>query len=540
MDISRYAELFLTESREHLSAINDQLLELERAPGVAEPVNVIFRSVHTVKGMSATMGYSAVTSLAHALETLLDGMRAEQEPATGEIIELLFKAVDLLESVVELAVQGRDGEIEVDQLVAQLSEILPFRTAAGPAAGAAMQTETAANGTAYARGEPSVSGRETNQIRHARIDVRRLDNLMNLIGELVIAKGGIVQIAERMTDPALGEAISQASKLIAQLQHEIVESRLVPAVQVFNRFPRMVRDSARALGKQVDFVLEGQDLELDRSVLDEIGDPILHLLRNAIDHGIEMPVERQEAGKPSAGRVVLSATRERSAIAIRVSDDGKGIDRARVLRRAYDLGLADSSKTELTDDEIMRLVAKPGFSTADRVTNISGRGVGVDIVNSRVRALGGTLEIRSAKGQGTTVTLRLPLTLAIVRALLARVDNETYAIPLTHVNSTVELDRQSTQRMKGKDMLVMRDHVLPLIRFREIARLPIGDDRGKQVIVLELGERRAGLVVDELTGQQEIVVKQFDGVRDAVPVFSGATILGDGEPALIVDVNSLL
>jgi two-component system chemotaxis sensor kinase CheA len=267
---------------------------------------------------------------------------------------------------------------------------------------------------------------------------------------------------------------------------------------------------------------------------------VVHLLRNAIDHGIESPEERKKAGKPAEGRLRLEAMRDRSAIVIRVSDDGKGIDRDRVLKKARDAGLVEAGRTELSDDELIRLISRPGFSTAERVTDISGRGVGIDAVQTRVRALGGLVEIRSLPGQGTTVTVRLPLTLAIVRALLARVDGELYALPMTHVNETVELKTAQLRQVKGREVLVLRDDVLPLLRMRDLMGLATTQQKSQQVIVMEMGERRAGLIVDELAGQQEIVVKQFDGVRGGLALFSGATILGDGAPALIVDVSSLL
>src|SRR6185312_13982961 len=251
-------------------------------------------------------------------------------------------------------------------------------------------------------------------------DVRRLDSLMNLVGELVIARGRLTQLADTLGDLALEETVQQSSRLITELRDEITASRMVPVSQVFDRFPRIVRDASRSVGKQVEFVAEGKGIELDRSMLDEIADSIVHLLRNAIDHGIETPDQRIAAGKSPTGRLTLSAMRDRSAVVIRVSDDGKGIDRDRVLARAKRDGLIDANRTELTEDELLRLLARPGFSTAEQVTDMSGRGVGVDAVYTRVRALGGAMDIRSVPGQGTTMMLRLPLTLAIVRALLAR------------------------------------------------------------------------------------------------------------------------
>ena len=563
MDTSRYAELFLTESQEHLSAINHALLELERAPDSSEPVNALFRAVHTIKGMSATMGYVAVAELAHELETLLDQLRRGSRPVTPEVTDALFTAADSLEVAVGLSVAGRPEEIDVAGPLERLRSLdggaRPRQTAPVPAAAIAMDWQAPAPpGTGAVVRDVSIDGSDgpaagapapprgggdgasPRGARSVRIDLRRLDNLMNLIGELVITRGRLTQLAAGLENPALDEAVAQASRLITDLQDEIMTSRMVPVWQVFDRFPRLVRDAARTLGKQIDFTIAGKEIELDRSMLDEIGDPVVHLLRNAIDHGIETPEDRRAADKPPAGRLSLEAMRDRSAIVIRVADDGRGIDRERVLRKAKEAGLVEAARAELTDDELIRLISRPGFSTAERVTDISGRGVGIDAVQTRVRALGGSVEIRSVPRQGTTVTVRLPLTLAIVRALLARIGDELYAIPMTHVNETVELKTVRQQRVKGREVLVLREDVLPLVKMRQVMGLPEARVKSPQVIVLEMGERRSGLLVDELAGQQEIVVKQFDGVRGGLALFSGATILGDGAPALIVDVSSLI
>jgi two-component system chemotaxis sensor kinase CheA len=377
--------------------------------------------------------------------------------------------------------------------------------------------------------------------RSVRIDLRRLDSLMNLIGELVITRGRLHQLSASIDDAALTETVAQTSRLVADLQDEIMTSRMVPVWQVFDRFPRLVRDAARSVGKQVEFVIEGKEVELDRSMLDEVGDPIVHLLRNAIDHGIETPDTRRAQGKKPEGRLTLSASRDRSAVAIRVSDDGRGIDRARVIAKARTLGLVDEDKSDLTDDELLRLISRPGFSTSDTVSDLSGRGVGIDAVYNRVRSLGGAVDIRTVQGEGTTVTLRLPLTLAIVRSLLARIGDETYAVPLTHVRETVELEPSVVRSVQGREVLMLREEVLPVVRMRDLVQYPgLAMQELEQVVVVEMADRRAALVVDALIGQQEVVVKQFDGVRDGLGVFGGATILGDGAPALIFDVSSLL
>lgn len=674
MDVSRYADLFLTESREHLSAINHALLELERTDGGADAVGALFRAVHTVKGMSATMGYTAVATLTHEMESLLDLVRRGAQSLSPAIMDTLFQSADALEVAVERSVAGDADAIDVTGLVRELQLHAGSATPAGPGSAAGRvgapaapvptvpvaprpaagplsqytvkvkladgtpmrgvrsflivqkgrtlgdvpavwppveqlmaeqfdlefrfrldsalpieeverQMRTAGDvgtlevvpfaganrepGTGNAgaspspetlaprqdggeRPDPGVATSEprageaaapravSTGPRHVRIDLARLDALMNLIGELVITRGRLTQLAATMGDPALDETVTQASRLISDLQDQIMTSRMVPVWQVFDRFPRLVRDAARALGKEVDFRIEGKEIELDRSMLDEIGDPLVHLLRNAVDHGLESPADRIAAGKPGTGQLVLSAQRDRSVVLIKVQDDGRGINRQRVLQRAQAQGLVEQGRGELSDDELVRLISRAGFSTAEKVTDISGRGVGIDAVMSRVRALGGSVDIRSAPGTGTTVTVRLPLTLAIVRALLAKVEGETYALPMTHVQETVELDDSVLRRVRGREVLVLRDDVLPLLRLRERVGLDRAEARSRQVVVMEVADRRVGLVVDELTGQQEIVVKQFDAVRGGLPLFSGATILGDGAPALIVDVSSLL
>ena len=666
MDSAQYAELFLTESREHVSAINHSLLELERGAGGDEPVGAIFRAVHTIKGMSATMGYTPVAALSHELETLLDRVRRGVRTIDAALMQLLFRAADVLEGAIEAAVSGRATAGDVDPVVAllraaadqgapaatttpekpakggarkprkrgtraassaeipagwtapapdgdgllvrvRLADGTPLRgvraflvvqaaralgtvAATSPSAEAmqadamehdfalrlvtdrdadaiaaairsagdvvevqggagapappqpapAPESEPATIGEALASSAPA-NGNGVRQQRSVRIDLRRLDNLMNLIGELVITRGRLVQLSASLNDAALADTVAQASRLVADLQDEIMTSRMVPVWQVFDRFPRLVRDAAHSVSKQVEFVIEGKEVELDRSMLDEVGDPIVHLLRNAVDHGIEPPTERRAIGKAAAGRLTLSALRDRSAVAIRVTDDGRGIDRGRVLRRAQQSGLVDAARTELSDEELLRIISRPGFSTAERVTDLSGRGVGIDAVYNRVRSLGGAVDIRTEPGRGTTVTLRLPLTLAIVRSLLARIGDETYAIPMTHVRETVELLPSILRSVKGKEVLMLREEVLPVLRMRQLMSFDGEPVRGiEQVVIVELAERRAALVVDALIGQQEIVVKQFDGVRDGLSLFGGATILGDGAPALIIDVSSLL
>jgi len=370
---------------------------------------------------------------------------------------------------------------------------------------------------------------------------------MDLIGELVTERGRLNELAARWMgrggDPEIDEVAIQINRLSADLQNEIIQARMTPVWQVFDRFPRLVRDVARELGKQVSFRVEGKEIELDREILDELGDPLVHLLRNSVDHGIEPPAERKRRKKNPEGEIVLAAVRERSSVAISISDDGRGIDRATILEKAKREGVVGPHVESLSDDQLLRVLARPGFSTAESVTSVSGRGVGIDVAMTRIRALGGSIEIRTEPGRGTAFVLRLPVTLAIVRALIAAVGHERYALPLTYVAETVEFGTTPTTTMEGRDAIVLRDRVVPLVDLRKL----LGTNGGappppprRPVIVLEMGERRAGIVVDGMLSQQEIVVKGFDAPHGTLPVFSGATIMGDGVPALILDAAGLV
>jgi len=630
MDLSQYAELFLAESREHLSACNQLLLEWERHPAASEPVGGIFRAVHTVKGMAATMGYGRVADLAHRMENLLDHLRRGGKPPTDDTLQLLFRATDALEKSVGLAVAGRERELDIAALlgeldragakeksvpaapatpaVASVAPVAPIgsgrlititlrpeaplkggramliirkaqklggvhRIQPPPAAfeaddfdgrfafeldtgAAAAQIETAIRAVGDVEAVTIGGGEEAHvtpaesaaavagRSKHIRVDLRRLDTLMDLIGELVTARGRLNELAARWVgqDPAIDDVAIQVSRLSADLQSEIIQARMTPVWQVFDRFPRLVRDVARQLGKQVQFRVEGKEIELDRAILDELGDPLVHLLRNAVDHGIETPAERKRHKKNPEGEIVLAAVRERSSVAISISDDGRGIDRARILDKAKREGLVGPHVESLSDDQLLRVLARPGFSTATAVTNVSGRGVGIDVAMTRIRVLGGSIEIRTEPGKGTAFVLRLPVTLAIVRALIAAVGTERYALPLTYVAETVEFGTTPLTTMDGRDAIVLRDRVVPLVDLRKL----LGTNGGapapprRPVIVLEMGERRSGIVVDGMLSQQEIVVKGFEAPQGTLPIFSGATIMGDGVPALILDAAGLV
>jgi two-component system chemotaxis sensor kinase CheA len=386
--------------------------------------------------------------------------------------------------------------------------------------------------------------------RWVRTSVERLDKLMNLVGELVTDRNRLFQIRAQMTTGRsseellgqLGDAISHLSWITDQLQDEVMRARMVPVAQLFNKFPRMVRGLARDLGKQVELIIEGQDTELDRSVIELIGDPLVHLLRNAIDHGIEPPEERVKAGKPSMGRIRLAARSEESHIIVTVEDDGRGINPDELRRVAVERGLLDrESAHRLSDDEALELIFTSGFSTAQKVTELSGRGVGMDVVRTNVERLNGSVRVSSQQGLGTLFELRLPLTLAIMPALLVSVRGQTYAIPLASVISTLKIRQDQVASVLHQGVMLLRDQVLPLIWLEEYFGWRNGHHKAAcYVIVIRWGEAQIGLIVDSLLGQQEVVIKPLGYQMGDIPGIAGGTIMGDGSIALILDVSGLV
>ncbi len=614
MDLSKYAGLFLAESREHLSGCNQLLLTWEREPANRDAVGGLFRSIHTIKGMGATMGFTGVAELAHRLESLLDAIRQERVTVESGTFQLLFRAVDALGEAVEEAAAGRERAPD-PALVAALDRATgqAGATPAGPAppprrratdtprarsvqviiradavmrgaravlavrraeslgrVGAvrpplvqlereefdgrlAFRIESAATEDELAAAirtageieavrfeEPAPVDGTAGGRRQIRVDLNRLDRLMKQVGELVVARSRLGVLAGQSDDPALAELSDRMSRLVSGIQTEVIAARMTPVGEVFERFPRLVRDLSRDLGKRIRFDVEGEEIELDRSILDEIGDPLLHLIRNAADHGIESPEVRERAGKPPEGRILLAAARERNSVVLRVSDDGRGIDRAAVLARARRDDPARGEAEALSDDALLRVIARPGFSTAQAVSGVSGRGVGVDVAMTRVRQLGGTLEIRSDLGKGTTFLIRVPLTLAIVRALLADAGGERYALPLAYVAETVEFDPRAVTALRSREALVVREQVIPTVHLRDlVASRERPAPSRRPTVILEVGERRTALVVDALVGQQDIVVAPFDAPRGMPPYVGGATILADGAPALVLDAAAL-
>jgi len=384
-----------------------------------------------------------------------------------------------------------------------------------------------------------------------RVDVSRLDDLMNLVGELVLVRNRLGQLAGRIgvevSDAGLvdtfNNALVQFGFVTAEMQLSVMKTRMLPVQRVFNKFPRMVRDLCRDMKKEVDLIIHGEETELDKSVIEHIGDPLIHILRNSIDHGIEFPDEREKAGKPRRGTVVLSAYHEGDHIVIEVSDDGKGIDQEKIAKKAIEKGvIREEDLQHMGERDILNLIFMPGFSTAEKITDVSGRGVGMDVVKTNIEKLNGVVELNSVKGQGTTLKIKLPLTLAIIQALLVRSNNDLYAIPLASVQEIVHLEEGQIYTIEQQAIIRMRDMVIPLLCLEEIFTEPdkIEEEKRHYVVVIGLAEKRLGILVTELVGQQEVVIKSLGGYLTNVPGIAGATIMGDGRVSLILDVAGIM
>jgi len=675
MDMSQYLEIFIDESKEHLQTINEQLLELEKSPDDLSIVNEIFRSAHTLKGMSATMGFEDLANLTHQMENVLDGIRNHKIVVTPELMDVVFRAVDDLEAMVNSIASGGDGKRDVREVVQQLKQIeqgdVPTtKTEQPPTTSTLTQTygefeynvlqhskeqgfhtyeilvklradcllkaarvfmvfdalnqvgevikanppvelleeekfdqefvvtvvskqsaeqlhaqiskvseveevtvtiidvdklrpnELASSQPVLSKTEAAVTVEKEEQKEEKaeeqkeekeqhktvanktiRVNIERLDILMNLFEELVIDRGRLEQISRELNHPELHETVERMSRISSDLQNIILNMRMVPVETVFNRFPRMVRQLARDLGKKINLEIIGAETELDRTVIDEIGDPLVHLLRNAIDHGIEMPEVRRAKGKPEEGTVKLKAYHSGNHVFIEIEDDGAGINREKVLQKAINKGIiSKQNAANLTDKQVYELIFASGFSTADKISDISGRGVGLDVVKSTIESLGGSVTIDSQEGIGSIFSIQLPLTLSIISVMLVEIQQEKYAIPLSSIIETAIIKKEDILHAHHQKVIDFRGKVVPLLFLKEVFDVPVvkEEDDFFSVVIVRKGEKMAGLVVDSFIGQQEVVLKSLGNYLTSVFAISGATILGDGQVALIIDCNALI
>jgi two-component system chemotaxis sensor kinase CheA len=522
---------FLVESLESLDRLDRDLLALEREPGSREVLASIFRTMHTIKGTCGFLGFGRLERVAHAAESLLAGMRDGSRSMTPEIAETLLRTGDSLRSMLDrIATTGGDGDEEHDDLVLELA-----RLRAGPT--------NEARATPAAR-DPSerapVEARAVVADTTVRVDVALLDRLMTLVGELVLARNHLVQLAEDRGDVTLATASQAMDRITAELQDGVMRTRLLPIRAAWAPFSRVVRDLAVALGKRARVETDGEETELDRSIIEAIRDPLAHLVRNAIDHGIEPPSERAAAGKPEEGVVRVRAYHEGGQVTIEVSDDGRGLDAGAIRAKALEQAIVTTDQAgRMTDRQLIDLVFVPGFSTADHVTTMSGRGVGMDVVRTNIERIGGSVETSTATGAGTTFKIRIPLTLAIVPALIVTANGQRFAIPQANVVELVAVGQGDLDAVHDAAVYRLRDRLVPVVSLATTlgatsAVPPVGS-----LVVAQADDRIFALLVDGLTDSVEIVVKPLGPHLSGLDVFAGATILGDGCVAAIVDVVGL-
>jgi two-component system chemotaxis sensor kinase CheA len=390
--------------------------------------------------------------------------------------------------------------------------------------------------------KPTISPPQT--VQNIRVNIQQLDSLMNHIGELVISKISLEQIASNYEIPELTESVAHLNRIVEELQEEVMEIRMVPVDRIFSKYPRIIRDLSRSSGKKVRLLIKGGDIELDRTVLDGINDPLVHILRNCVDHGIETTGQRTDAGKPEEGTVQLKAARVKNHVNIEISDDGAGINPDMIRESAISRGLmSEDEAAAMSDDDLISILFQPGFSTAKAVTDISGRGVGMDVAKKDIEKLGGNIKIYSTPGKGTSIRLKLPLTLAIIKALLVRVGNNTYILPTNNVLESFRINEDQIKMVDKKETCILRDEVIPLARLNQLFEIESNNqdlNNDLFVIIVEHKDKHIGLIVDGLVGQQEVVIKSLGASLGRVQGFAGATIIKDGSVALIVDINSLL
>lgn len=526
---------FLVEAGEILERLGEQLVQLEQAADDKGLLNAVFRGFHTIKGGAGFLGLVPMVELCHALEDAFDKAREGKIMLDDDAFDYAQRCLDLL--VEQMAALGAGGELPVadPELISAIKVWASGQTATKPAKSAAPKAVSAKP----AAGAPArAGGGDTEQT--VRVDTKRLDAIVNLTGELVLARNRLKVLREKLKDEDLHRAVTALDHATARLQGSVMRTRMQPVSRVFQRFPKMARDVARQLDKQVELSLEGAETELDRNLVEALADPLVHLVRNAIDHGVERPAVRVAAGKPAMGQVVLSARQEGDHVAIEIRDDGGGMDPEKLRSKAVEKGLlTPEAAARLGAEDCFQLIFMPGFSTKVEVTDISGRGVGMDVVQSKIRELSGQIQISSEQGHGSRFTIKVPLTLAILPTLLVRVDNTTYALPLSRVVEVLPMPKAKPDYVDGLPVLDLRSSTLPLVWLRAWLRLPPNTSGGEVIVVLQTGEFRFGLVVDQVRGREEVVIKALPKRVRGLAGYAGATLIGDGTLALILDVDGI-
>ncbi|MEA9479447.1 chemotaxis protein CheA [Xanthomonas campestris] len=535
---------FIVEAQEILDRLGEQLVSLEQAPDEADQLNAVFRGFHTLKGGAGFLAIKPMVQLCHAAEETLGMARSGQAVLQAHHFDAAQQSLDYLQAMLDAMGSGDPVPHAPASLIAQFDAksgppaVKSAPKAAALAAVPAGQAPAAAGAKAAPKAAAKSGGAEAEQT--VRVDTKRLDAIVNLIGELVLSRNRLKTLRTRLRDEELDRAVSTLDIATARLQTAVMRTRMQPVSKVFSRFPKVARDVARTLSKEVELELIGAETELDRNLVEALADPLVHLVRNAIDHGIESPALREATGKPRSGHVRLSAQQEGDYVSIEIQDDGAGIDPERLREIARNKGLIDAeAAARLSTDECLHLIFMPGFSTKAEVTDISGRGVGMDVVQSRIRELSGQIQIQSELGRGSRFMIRVPLTLAILPTLLVQAGEAVYALPLARVVEVLHAPQSSLGWFDGRAVLDRRSHTLPLIDLRRWLGVPAEQPPLLTVVLLQAGETRFGLVVDQVRGREEVVIKPLPRALRGLPGYAGATLIGDGRMALILDVDGL-
>jgi two-component system chemotaxis sensor kinase CheA len=549
-------KIFLEECEEKIQILEEGILRLER--GDISSLQEIFRAAHTIKGSSGTLGHQRMQELAHNIESVLELLKEEKLKINSFIVDTILESIDFLKILKEEIETQKESEIDITEITERLKSISEQKKV--------KREEEKEIIEEIISGISDIEKIEINKIKEdkkivpigksisktVRIDIERLDNLMNLIGELVVDSSQLIQLSNIFEDKFEGDELTKnlnrtaehIDRITEELQQEIMKARLLPLEVVFNKFPRMVRDLSNKAGKKINFQIEGGEVELDRSIIEEISDPLIHLLRNAIDHGIEKPELRKKLGKKEEGNIKLSAKHQQEHILITVEDDGRGISYKEVKEKAIKLGIISPDLAErLNEREILELIFAPGFSTKDQVSLISGRGVGMDIVKANIEKIQGSIHLETKEGEGTKFFIRLPLTVAVVQSLLVSQNKNIYAIPIFQVVETLRIRPSDIQTIKKKEAILLRGEVLPLIRLEDALSLREKNKISKnflRIVVVSWFERKVGLIVENLIGDQEIVIKSLGDYIGNVAGISGASILGDGSIVLVLDISTLV
>lgn len=539
---------FLVEAREHLAQIEACLLEIEQGVHSQETLHAAFRSFHTIKGLAGFLDYSVMQRVAHETETLLDLARNGKLAMRPATVDVVLASGDYLRSwlnAIEAAAAGRAVEQppEPDALIARVRAAAEGGTAEGEEAAPQTGGGRPEPAAAPAEGAEPARGRAGADAALVKVDTSKLEYLVDMVGELVIAQTMLRHNPEiaQVRSPKLQRDIAHLTRVTGEVQKTAMAMRMVPVGQLFRRMTRLVRDLARKSGKQAELELLGEDVELDRTIVEELHDPLVHMLRNSMDHGLEMPAEREAKGKPAAGRIRLAASHQAGMIVIEISDDGRGLDRDRIFRKAVERGLV-SAEAKLSDNEVFHLIFEPGFSTAERVTDVSGRGVGMDVVRKHINKLRGRIEIVSSSGAGTTFLLKVPLTLAIIDGLIVAVGGERFIVPIFAVREMFKASPEQVFTVEGKgEMVLVRGRLLPLVRLAaKLGVAPRSEDPCEGLMIVgESGSRVFCLLVDELAGKQEVVIKSLGPAFRDARGFAGGAILGDGRVGLILDLAAI-